>query len=108
MNYVYDLPIETKDIVISVDDDFDEEVLKLDIEFVRNEVKGKLGVVIDAEYDRDGIDYAETRCKMHKCDPMDTDFDFWFDTDSGKYHLGIYIGLKCISVVCSEMQKTEL
>lgn len=106
--YIYDLPIETKDIVISVGDDFYEEVLKLDIEFVRNEVKGKLGVVIDAEYDRDGEDYAETRCEMRKCDPMDTDFNFWFDTDSGKYYLGIIIGSKSISVTCYNMQKTEL
>ena len=97
MKICYSLPIETKDIVVSVVDD-GEETLLLDIDFIRKENKRKIGVIIDAEYDRNGKCYTETLCSTDRSADLDGDFEFEFETDFGTYTVLIEFDPECYSV----------
>lgn len=83
---------KTRDIQIVIVNDLGEEVLILDIDFIKNEERKKLGVIINLEYSLDGANRTEERCFYEKSEDLTHEFEDKIETDDGNFNLWIDMG----------------
>lgn len=93
----------TKDIQIVIVNDLGEELLILDVDFIKNEERKKLGVVLTLEYSFLGVERAEERCFYEKSDDMTYEFRDIINTDDGDFNLWIDMGSEFYTVEVGEL-----